>query len=196
MCPSFLVGEDGLKAGAGGGSAGPPPGFGGMGSGGMSGFPGGSFSFSSTSGGGFQPMDPNDLFAKVFAMNGGGGGGGFGGMESFLGSGMGGGAGAGSRRAANPFSMGDDMFGGAAMPGSFGGHPGHSSHNGHSHNGHSHAGPPDDGGPEDVVKPLQLSLEDLYKGTTKKLKVTRKLRDGRTVEKTCEVNVKPGWKAG
>ncbi|KAI9296179.1 DnaJ-domain-containing protein [Neoconidiobolus thromboides FSU 785] len=43
---------------------------------------------------------------------------------------------------------------------------------------------------------LSLSLEDLYNGVTKKLKVTRKLRSGGTSEKVLEVVVKPGWKAG
>ncbi|KAH9816105.1 hypothetical protein DFH28DRAFT_1094969 [Melampsora americana] len=182
-------GEEGLKGGGGG----PPPGFGGAG-GGMGGFPGGGFSYSSSGAGGFQPMDPNDLFSKVFA-----GGGGFGGLESLLGGGMGGMGGMGgngpqSRRSGHPFGgmggmggMGDDMFG--SMPGSF------SSGQPHGSNGHGAATPTDDG-PEDVIKPISVSLEDLYKGTTKKLKVTRKLKDGRTVEKTCEINVKPGWKAG
>lgn len=182
-------GEEGLKGGGGG----PPPGFGGGMGGGMGGFPGGGFSFSSGSGaGGFQPMDPNDLFSKVFA-----GGAGFSGLESLLGGGMGGMGGNGpqSRRGGHPFGggmggmggMGDDMFG--SMPGSF------SSGHGHGSNGHASA-PPNDDGPDDVIKPISVSLEDLYKGATKKLKVTRKLRDGRTVEKTCEINVKPGWKAG
>ncbi|KAG0150426.1 hypothetical protein CROQUDRAFT_652336 [Cronartium quercuum f. sp. fusiforme G11] len=181
-------GEEGLKGAGPGGAGGPPPGFGGMG-GGMGGFPSGGFTFSSSSGGaGFQPMDPNDLFAKVFAMNSGGaGGGGFSGLESLLGGNVGGGS---RRGGGNPFSgggMSDDFFGGgSSMPGSFGSHP---------TNGHSHQ-TPDDNGPEDVIRPLQLTLEELYKGVTKKLKVTRKLRDGRQVEKTCEVNVKPGWKAG
>jgi DnaJ family protein B protein 4 len=51
-----------------------------------------------------------------------------------------------------------------------------------------------------VEKPLKLTLEDLYSGTTKKLKVTRKLLDasGKLVptEKVLTINVKPGWKAG
>ncbi|KAI9599780.1 hypothetical protein KEM48_002774 [Puccinia striiformis f. sp. tritici PST-130] len=33
-------------------------------------------------------------------------------------------------------------------------------------------------------------------GTLKRLRITRKLRDGRTAEKINEVNVKAGWKAG
>ncbi|OAD79647.1 hypothetical protein PHYBLDRAFT_130062 [Phycomyces blakesleeanus NRRL 1555(-)] len=55
--------------------------------------------------------------------------------------------------------------------------------------------------PPAIKRILPISLEDLYKGTTKRLKVTRKLRDGAsgkyvTAEKILTVNVKPGWKAG
>lgn len=52
-----------------------------------------------------------------------------------------------------------------------------------------------------VVRDLQVSLEDIYKGTTKKLKITRKVLnpDGRTTrmeDKILTIDVKPGWKAG
>lgn len=52
-----------------------------------------------------------------------------------------------------------------------------------------------------VVKDLQVSLEDIYKGTTKKLKITRKVlnpdgRSVRTEDKILTIDVKPGWKAG
>ncbi|XP_041356758.1 dnaJ homolog subfamily B member 4-like [Gigantopelta aegis] len=52
-----------------------------------------------------------------------------------------------------------------------------------------------------VVKDLLISLEDIYKGTTKKLKIVRKVLnpDGRTVkdeDKILTIDVKPGWKAG
>jgi DnaJ family protein B protein 4 len=46
------------------------------------------------------------------------------------------------------------------------------------------------------VKPLKLGLEELYKGTTKKLKLTRKLLSGKTEEKVVEINAKAGWKEG
>jgi len=46
-----------------------------------------------------------------------------------------------------------------------------------------------------VTKQLPVSLEDLYKGGTKKLKITRKV-NGIPEEKIVEVAVKPGWKAG
>lgn len=46
------------------------------------------------------------------------------------------------------------------------------------------------------VKPLLVSLEDLYKGTTKKLKVSRKLLNGGVDSTTLEVAIKAGWKVG
>eukprot|EP00033_Pygsuia_biforma_P002401 GCRY01002659.1.p1 GENE.GCRY01002659.1~~GCRY01002659.1.p1 ORF type:complete len:342 (-),score=35.24 GCRY01002659.1:238-1263(-) len=54
---------------------------------------------------------------------------------------------------------------------------------------------------DDVVHEINLSLEELYTGCTKKLKVTRKLLDGSTrqlmsAQKILEVNVKAGWKEG
>lgn len=52
-----------------------------------------------------------------------------------------------------------------------------------------------------VVHDLLVSLEDIYKGCTKKMKVTRKVLnpDGRTTrfeEKVLTITVKPGWKEG
>jgi DnaJ family protein B protein 4 len=68
---------------------------------------------------------------------------------------------------------------GSGMPGGFGdSSPGGS------------APPP----PGEIIKPLALSLEELYKGGTKRLKITRHLRSGRTEEKILEVAYKPGWK--
>jgi DnaJ family protein B protein 4 len=50
---------------------------------------------------------------------------------------------------------------------------------------------------------LKLSLEELYKGATKKLKVSRKVFDAATgrasqqaAQEVLEVAVKPGWKEG
>ena len=45
---------------------------------------------------------------------------------------------------------------------------------------------------------MAVSLEDLYKGVTKRLKVTRKVSGtgGRSSDKILTVDVKPGWKAG
>lgn len=52
-----------------------------------------------------------------------------------------------------------------------------------------------------VVKDLQVSLEDIHKGTTKKLKITRRVlnpdgRTTRTEDKILTIDIKPGWKAG
>ncbi|EST09293.1 DnaJ [Kalmanozyma brasiliensis GHG001] len=199
-------GEEGLK-----GAGGPPPGADGAG-GGFGGFPGGagggfgSFpggggrTFTFTSGapggmggkggmGGFSPSDPNDIFASIFGganpFGGGGMGGGMGGMPGMGGMGGMGGmedmfGGGGSRRKA----------GGGGMPGGFnfgGGMPG------------AGAGPtasaPEEK-PSDVEKQLPLSLQDLYTGTTKRLKVGRKLASGGSEEKILTVEVKPGWKKG
>ncbi|CAX40138.1 type II HSP40 co-chaperone, putative [Candida dubliniensis CD36] len=50
--------------------------------------------------------------------------------------------------------------------------------------------------PDVVSMPLPVSLEDLYKGTTKKLKITRKNSNGTKEQKILEVNIKAGWKSG
>ncbi|KAK7508288.1 hypothetical protein BaRGS_00000527 [Batillaria attramentaria] len=52
-----------------------------------------------------------------------------------------------------------------------------------------------------VVKDLQVSLEEVLNGTSKKLKITRRALnpDGqstRTEDKILQIDVKPGWKAG
>ncbi|KAJ9474494.1 Protein SIS1 [Pseudozyma hubeiensis] len=200
-------GEEGLKGG------GPPPGADGAGGGGFGGFPGGAgfggggfpgggggrtFTFTSGGpggmggmGGGFSPSDPNDIFASIFGGAnpfGGGMGGGMGGMPGMggmggMGGGMedmfggGGGLGGGPRRKAGGGMPGGFNFGGGA-PGA-GAHP-----------------PPADEKPSDVEKQLPLSLQDLYTGTTKRLKVGRKLASGGSEEKVLTVEVKPGWKKG
>ncbi|KDO29334.1 hypothetical protein SPRG_05870 [Saprolegnia parasitica CBS 223.65] len=55
--------------------------------------------------------------------------------------------------------------------------------------------------PEPLKRDLECTLEQLYTGCTKKLKITRKIYDDRTnamreEEKILEVKVQPGWKAG
>lgn len=185
-------GEEGLKGG------GPPPGA--DGAGGFGGFPGGAgggfggFSggaggrtFTFTSGGpgmgggmgGFSPSDPNDIFASIFGgaspfggMGGSMGGMGMGGMEDMFG----GAAGGGGRKKASGGMPGGFSFGG---PGAGAGGPTAA-----------------DEKPSDVEKQLPLSLQDLYTGTTKRLKVGRKLASGGSEEKILTVEVKPGWKKG
>lgn len=49
--------------------------------------------------------------------------------------------------------------------------------------------------------PLNLSLEELYTGTSKRLKVTRKILDGASgkqvpVQEVLQIDVKAGWKSG
>lgn len=186
-------GEEGLKSGFGGGAQGAGMGGGfnpfAGGGGGAGGFPAG-FSFSSSGGGpgggfgGFSPSDPNDIFASLFGSMGG-----MGGM-----SGMGGGGGGGSSRRkatsnGNPFaSMGG---GGGGFPGGFGG-MGMDLDDDDMQGGGSASKKP----PPEITKPLPISLEDLYKGTTKKLKITKKLISGGEESNVLEINVKAGWKAG
>jgi DnaJ family protein B protein 5 len=51
-----------------------------------------------------------------------------------------------------------------------------------------------------VEHELLVSLEDIYKGCTKKMKITRKViqPDGthKTEDKVLTINIKPGWKSG
>ncbi|ELT96779.1 hypothetical protein CAPTEDRAFT_19566 [Capitella teleta] len=51
-----------------------------------------------------------------------------------------------------------------------------------------------------VMHDLQISLEEIAKGTTKKMKITRKVigADGvsRPEDKVISIDIKPGWKAG
>jgi len=146
-------GEEGLKGQV------PPPGAGGVGPGGAT--------FFSTGGDGptmfrFNPRNAEDIFAEFF-----GGSSPFGGM----GGGMGGGAGGmgggmpGMRTGGTRFSssiFGDDIFGSA-----FGGGPdGHGMHTG----GRAVKAPA-------IERKLPCSLEELYKGTTKKMKISREIAD-------------------
>lgn len=170
--------------GASAGGAGPQ--FGGMpgGFGGFGGMPGGggrTYTFSTGPGGGFggggrgfSATDPFKLFTEQFGM------GGMGGMSGM--SGMGG--------------MGDDdedifssgMFGGGARPGA-----------GRSFS--SMNGTPQKKEVSIVEKPLPVSLEEVFKGTTKKMAVSRKKFDNNTMKQTTEkivleVPIKKGLKAG
>ncbi|XVF55085.1 hypothetical protein PTKIN_Ptkin06aG0008300 [Pterospermum kingtungense] len=51
-----------------------------------------------------------------------------------------------------------------------------------------------------IERTLPCSLEDLYKGTTKKMKISRDVSDGSgrptTVEEILTIEIKPGWKKG
>ncbi|PHZ11223.1 DnaJ-domain-containing protein [Rhizopus microsporus ATCC 52813] len=153
----------------------PPPGADG-GAGGFGGFPGGTFHFSTSGGpgGGFRPSDAEDIFKHFFASFGGGG------MDEGFG-GMGG-------------MPGGFSFGTGGMPGMGGGF-----RRSGFRQQQQQAQEPEK--PPAIKRPFPVSLEDLYKGCTKRLKVTRKLRDGATgrpvqTDKILTINVKPGWKAG
>lgn len=163
------------------GGGGMPGGFGGMG-GGMPGGGGRTFHFSTGGGGGGGRggfggfSDPNDIFAE-FMRGSGSMGGGMGGddMDDLFGS-MGGGGG---------------KFGG------FGGRP---SGRGRGNSGFAPRREPE---PETTVveKPLPVSLEDIFGGATKKLKVQRKTFDNATgrqnvEDKILSVPIKKGLKPG
>lgn len=81
------------------------------------------------------------------------------------------------------------------------GRPGPSGYHGHHGFGHGGGMPGRKRQDSAVVRDLQVSLEDIYKGTTKKLKITRKIlnpdgRSTRTEDKILTIDIKPGWKAG
>jgi len=120
-------------------------------------------------------------------------------FESFLSSsGLGGfsGLGGAGMGGASMFQD-DDMLGGGSpfstfggpMPGGMGGARRHQTHPPTS--AHKRPAPP-----SETVRPLKLSLEELYSGTTKRMKVSRRNFDGTTEEKVLEIVVQPGWKEG
>ncbi|TFY61523.1 hypothetical protein EVJ58_g4460 [Rhodofomes roseus] len=157
-------GEEGLK---GGGV--PPQGAGGPGGGfsNFGGFPGGTYTFTTSSPGGggfgssgFNPTDPNKIFDRMGSM----------------------------------FANEDDDMGGF----SFGGMPG-AMPNGRSTprtGAQRPSSPAPSAAPSEITRSVKVSLEDLYTGTTKHLKVGRKLLGGDTEEKVLEIQVQPGWKSG
>ena len=140
--------------------------------------------FSNGGGGGnafrFNPRNAEDIFAEFF-----GGAAPFGGM-----------GGMGGRGGRGPF--GDGMFGGfsgteSVFRSSDGGQNAYRSFG----EGPSHAQPRK---AAPVENKLLCSLEELYKGSTRKMKISRSIADasGRTmpVEEILTIEVKPGWKKG
>ncbi|KAL9260064.1 DnaJ homolog subfamily B member 4-like protein [Drosera capensis] len=121
----------------------------------------------------FNPRNANDIFAEFFGFSSPFGGMGGGSSGSSMGGGM---RGDGVR-----FNsvFGDDIFS------SFG-------------DGRSMSSGPRKAAP--IESPLPCSLEELYKGTTKKMKISREIADasGRTmpVEEILTIDIKPGWKKG
>jgi len=150
------------------------------GEGGQQGFPpGGSYHYQFTG-------DPRKIFSQFF-----------GGEDPFAAFFGGGGGHHGGTRVINIGGYGgddeamdtDDMFGGG---------PGMGMHFGPGMMGGGHPRRRQD---PPVVHELLVSLEDIYKGATKKMKITRKVlnTDGRTTrleDKVLTINIKPGWKAG
>ncbi|KAG8460183.1 hypothetical protein KFE25_004431 [Diacronema lutheri] len=176
------------------GEGGAPPGFGGggmPGGGGRGGMPG--FTFAS----GGADIDPHEIFAAFFGSGAGG-----------LGGGLGGGRGGGGFRRAGGRAFGGGMggmggLGGMGGMGGMGGSPffempgfdtssdSESPHAGGHGRAHGHGTPK----PPPVTRELQLTLEELYAGVTKRLRVTRRVR-GQAESKVLEIEAKPGWKAG
>jgi len=187
-------GEEGLKR------TGPVPGQGASDGGfsGFSGFPGGggggtTFTFTSPGGfggsSGFSPTDPQKVFESIF------GGGGLGGFGM---SGMGGGA---KRR--NVFDMDvDDDMGGGSRTFNFGGGGGMPSEGGTFNFGGMpqrpapQRAPTQPSTPSEIIRPLKLSLNELYTGVTKHIKVGRRLLDGTVENKVLDVHISPGYKSG
>jgi DnaJ family protein B protein 4 len=100
----------------------------------------------------------------------------------------------------------DDMnaFGGSNSPfGAFGNMPGGAprmSRQNSQTNGRRSSFPPSGAAassqPSEITRPLKVTLEELYNGTTKRLKVNRKLLSGDSEDKILEITVLPGWKSG
>lgn len=122
-------------------------------------------------------------------MGGLGGFGGFGGMPSH------------GRSSSAFHDDDDDPMGGFS---SFGGMPGAMPSGGRARRANTGGpgrrtaspGPRSPSQPSEITKPLKISLEDLYSGTTKRLKIGRKLLNGTTEDKVLEIQVLPGWKSG
>jgi len=96
------------------------------------------------------------------------------------------------------FDEDDDMMGGGSPFSSFGGMPGGMPGGAGPRTRPAANGRPASPGPStsEITKPLKVSLEDIYNGATKRLKVGRKLLSGTTEDKVLEVQVYPGWKSG
>ncbi|KAM7254686.1 hypothetical protein ACFE04_019927 [Oxalis oulophora] len=149
----------------------PPPGAAATGG---EGFPAGATFFQTGDGGPtsfrFNTRNPDDIFAEFFGFGSGGGGGGN-----------------GMRGTTRTSFGGANMFGGDDIFSQFG------EARGMGHQQAPRKAPP-------IEQPLACSLEELYKGTTKKMKISREIMDasGKTlpVEEILSIDIKPGWKKG
>jgi len=98
-----------------------------------------------------------------------------------------------------PGGMPGGMFGNLGGMGGMGGMPGMAGARTRRGAGRANTGaraPTESAGPSEITKPLKAKLEDLAMGTKKKLKITRRLLNGEQVEKTIEIDIAPGYKAG
>eukprot|EP00249_Psilotum_nudum_P015977 c25605_g1_i2 orf=468-1424(-) len=120
----------------------------------------------------FNPRNAEDIFAEFFGGSPFAGMGGFGGM--------------GGRSGLNLF--GDGMFGGFSVA---------ENKHGSAGEGTSTSAPRKASA---VETKLQCTLEELYNGSTRKMKISRNIADasGRTmpIEEILTIDVKPGWKKG
>lgn len=125
----------------------------------------------------FTSGDPRETFARFF--------GGQGAQFNFGGLGGFGGGGGGSGFNFNNYNNGDEDMDVEYIGGGMGGQP--------PRKQRTVQDPP-------IEKELPVSLEELFTGCDKKMKLTRKIyrNDGShtTEEKILKINVKPGWKAG
>lgn len=110
--------------------------------------------------------------------------------------GMGGGFGGGGRRHTHSFDNDDDMMGGSGFSFSSGMPGGMPNSRPRQSSGGRRAPSPAPSNPSEITRPLKVSLEDLYSGATKRLKVGRRLLSGGTEDKVLEIQVLPGWKSG
>jgi len=167
-------GEEGLKGGV------PPGGAGGAGGmpDGFSYMPGG-YTFRSSSMSGAE-----EIFRQFFESQGGAGIFGAAGGGGARGRGAAGGPGMSFFMDGDGFNMFGAGPGGAGPRRSASARPG------------GGFGAMDEDEPPIVTKKLGCTLEELYNGTVKKLKVTKKKLDGSTEEKILTINIKPGWKSG
>lgn len=98
----------------------------------------------------------------------------------------------------SPFDQDDDMMGGGGFS-SFGGMPGgmpNGRRPSRQQTGPRPSTPTSSSGSSEITRPLKVSLEELYGGTTKHMKVGRRRLDGTTEDKVLEIQVQPGWKSG
>jgi DnaJ-class molecular chaperone len=157
--------------------------------------------FAGFAGGGVHFHDPTQIFAEFFGTS-----------NPFAAFGFGGGGGEeedggfGGRPGVRMFRAGPGGMGGG-FPGMGGGLGGMSGFPGMGDMGSMGGMGAPAGGrkrapskAEPIKRQLLVSLEELYKGCVKKVKITRQRlnADGTShpEEKTLEINVKPGWKKG